>query len=104
MVGGPTPRFVTNPVPTSIGALPMSIGIGTPIGFHASRHPAATMAADIFPMAVRTERLIKVALVTDDHLDGCGLDINRRWRCRLNWRWRRVVHMRPPINEGGASG
>jgi len=84
----------------------MSIGIGTPIGLHASRDPAATVVADVFPMAIRSERLIKVALVTDDHLDGWRLDVNgrRRWsrldrgRLRIDDRRRR-----PPINVSGAS-
>ena len=66
MIRGPTPRFVTHPVPSSIGALPMPLGIGTPIGVHASRDPAATVVADVFPAAIRTEWFIKVALVTDD--------------------------------------
>src|SRR5436190_24237641 len=105
MIGRPTPRFITHPVPPGIRALPMPIGIGTPIGLDASGDPAATMAADVFPMAIRTEGFIKIALVTDDHFDGCGLDVNRRGRRRLDrsrrriddWRWR------PPINVSGAS-
>src|SRR5437870_8038464 len=82
MVGGPTPRFVAHPVPSGVGALPMPIGIGPPIGFNARRDPTATVVADVFPAAIRTERLIKVALVTDDDIDGRRLDINRlrrRW-------------------------
>ena len=70
MIRGPTPRFVTHPVPSRISALPMPIGIGPPIGLHASRDPAATVATDVFPTAISAEGLVKVALVTDDHLDG----------------------------------
>jgi hypothetical protein len=48
----------------------MPIGVGTPIGFDTSRDPTAAVVSDVFPAAIRTERLIKVALVTDHHLDG----------------------------------
>src|SRR5438552_9551446 len=104
MIGRPAPRFITHPVPSGIRAFPMSIGIGTPIGLDASGDPAATMAADVFPMAIRTERFIKVALVTDHHLDGCRLDINRRGRRRLDRSRRRIDEGRwgPAINVSAA--
>jgi len=84
----------------------MPIGIGPPIGLHASRDPAATMITDVFPMAIRAERLVKVALVTDDHLDGCGRDINwqrrrlDRNRLRINYRrWRPAIHVSGASSE-----
>src|SRR5207302_6860064 len=65
MVSGPTPRLIANPVPSGIGRLPMPIGIRTPGRFNAIGHPAATVSADVFPMAIRVEGLIKIALVTN---------------------------------------
>src|ERR1051326_4127783 len=43
MVGSPTPRFVAHPVPSGVGAFPMPIGVGTPIGFDTSRDPTAAV-------------------------------------------------------------
>src|SRR6266478_3104244 len=112
MIGGPTPRFVTHPVPSVIGALPMPIGIGTPIGFHASRDPAATVVADVFPAAIRTEWLIKVALVTDDDLVDCRLGVNRLWsgwridrsRLRIGDRGRPTINVRRAGSEADKRG
>src|SRR5262249_19190205 len=74
MVSGPTPRLIANPVPSGIGGLPIPIGIRTPGRFDAIGHPAATVIADVFPMAIRVEGLIKITLVTNDDLNGCSLD------------------------------
>jgi len=57
-------------------------------------------------MAISAEGLVKVPLVTDDHLDACWWDINWRWRrldrnrlCIDYRRWRPAIHVSGASSE-----
>ena len=104
MIRGPTPRFVAHPVPSGIRALPMSVAIRTPIRLHAGRNPAAPIRADVFPMPIRAQRLVKIARLADDHLDRRRLNISRLRRGRRGRDDRTLINIRCAASKAGNQG
>src|SRR5207249_6803556 len=67
VVGGPTPRLITDPIPTGVGAPPVTIGVWAPFSLDPSRPPATSVGSGDHPGTVRAERLIEIAFGVNHH-------------------------------------
>ena len=68
MVGGPTPRLITNPIPTRVGPTPVAVSVRAPSDFDSRRSPTAPVRSNHHPFSVRGERLVKVTLALNHHV------------------------------------
>src|ERR1043166_8191671 len=88
VIRGPGPRLIANPIPSGVGALPLTRAIGTPIGIHAPGNPAAAIRAHHLPSPVRAERLVKIIFRANRYPDRAGRVLElHRGRLHVHYFW-----------------
>src|ERR1043166_5995702 len=87
MISSPPPRLVAAPGTAGVGAQPVTVAVGSPIGINAGRSPAASVGPDNHPLPVRAQGLIEIVLCSDHHVRGFTLCHWRRHIHFTGWWW-----------------